>query len=134
MELSKDLTKAISKVSYYDVDAFISDAKAYIDAIYHRRMACVIVSVARSGMSRVLKFTSFEPHNEGKSGYYRQYNALFKALGYKADRNQEGFTVNGCGMDMIFHTNYSIIHRLMREGFITKKECEVLAQLTPTVL
>lgn len=133
MELSKDLTKAISKVSYYDVDAFISDAKDYISAVKEGRMLCVVVSVSNSGMSRTLKFNSCE---KGKNNnfWYRQYNGLFEALGYKPTKNRDGFRVNGCGMDMVFYTNYSIIHQLMREGFITKNECEVLAQLTPTVL
>ena len=44
------------------------------------------------------------------------------------------FTIGGCGMDMIFHTNYTIIHRLYKLGFMTKKECEKLCQMTPSII
>jgi hypothetical protein len=124
----KEVLKAISKNEYYSQERFIEDAKAYIKAIKERRMLCVITNVSPSGMSRSLKFHSYE------KSYYRQYWAFFKALGYREAKDRNAFVINGCGMDMIFHTNYTIIHRLFRLGFITKVECDDLAQQTPTNL
>ena len=108
------------------------NAVRYLKAIKENRMLCTIPHVSKSGMSRVIKFTEC---SKGKTRYnFLNFNMLFLALGYKRNKNHEGYNISGCGMDMIFHTNYSIIHKLCRLGFINKKECEVLAQATPTVL
>ena len=130
----KDLKviEAIKKSSikldhYYGIEkeeSFLNCAKDYISAIRQKRMICIIKSVSKSGMSRVLKFHSFE------KPYIRNYYSLFIALGYKKVDN--GFRVSGCGMDVIFHTNYTIIHRLHLLGLISKKERDLLAQRTPT--
>ena len=72
------------------------------------------------------------PKADLKGSDYRFYNfyGFFNALGYTKSGN--GFRVNGCGMDMVFNTNYVIIHKLHHLGFITKKECDILAQKTPS--
>jgi hypothetical protein len=133
IESDKELMKRINAITYYSVDLFISDVQTYIDAIREGRMLCVIPKVSPSGMSRQIKFHSWEPTE--RRGYYRQYWSLFTALGYsKARGNDNAFSINGCGMDMIFHTNYTNMHRFARWGFITKEECDHLAQQTPTVL
>lgn len=131
IQADKELVKAIEGTNYYSIDNFISDASDYIEATKAGRMLCVIPHVSRSGMSRVIKFHSWQP---GKRGYYRQYNGLFKALGYRESRDRSGFTISGCGMDVVFHTNYTNIHRLARLGFISRAVCESLAQNTPVVL
>lgn len=120
----KELTKRINSQNYYEVSMFISDVQTYIKAIKQRRMFCIIDSVSSSGMSRNIHFHSFEKK------YYRQYWTLFKVLGYTETKNNS-FRISGCGMDMIFHTNYSNIHTFYRLGFIDKKTCERLAQMTP---
>lgn len=128
----KEIVKNLKKLNYYDIKNFVDDAKTYIKAIKERRMLCVIKSVSSSGMSRNIKFNSCE---KAKTGYwYRQYSCLFITLGYTEVKGTDSFRIGGCGMDMIFHTNYSIIHKLKNLGFITKEECEKLAQETPTVL
>ena len=140
IEANKEILKGISKLNYYTVENFISDAKDYIKAITERRMLCVIEKVSSSGMSRNIKFHSCEQSGkdktatESRSFYYRQYRCLFMALGYTEVKNSDSFRIGGCGMDMIFHTNYTIIHRLHRLEFITKEQCEKLAQQTPVVL
>ena len=63
---NKELTKAINKISYYDIDRFISDCMRYISAIKEGRMLCNIKSISSSGMSRVLNFTSVEKHKNKK--------------------------------------------------------------------
>lgn len=128
----KQISKAISNNEYYSTEQFISDANTYIKAIKEGRMLCIIKSVSNSGMSRVIKFNSCERYNDRHS--FRQYCTLFETLGYKESKNRNGYTVHGCGMDMVFHTNYSIMYTFKRLGLITAKECEVLAQKTPTVL
>jgi len=119
-------------------DEFLSTAQNYINAIREGRMLCIIPKVSSSGMSRQIKFHSFEintkPLNRESVGYYCQYWSFFKMLGYSEARNGDAFTIGGCGMDMIFHTNYTIIHKLTRLGMLTEDECKTLAQMTPTVL
>jgi|688.fasta_scaffold115770_7 hypothetical protein len=128
--INKNIDK---KLKYYTIDNFINDALCYIKAIQEKRMINVIKSVSTSGMSRVIKFTSCEKGNN-KQYYQRNYNCLFIALDYTEAKHKDGFTIGGCGMDMIFHTNYSIIHKLHRLGFINKTECEKLAQMTPNTI
>ena len=120
----KEIQKNISKkLNYYTNTNFINDALCYIKAIKEQRMINVIKSVSASGMSRVLSFSSCEK-GTNKRYYQRNYNCLFIALGFTESRNKNGFAIGGCGMDMVFHTNYSIIHKLHRLGFINKKECQ----------
>lgn len=132
MKLTKEIEKAINAQRYYSVEDFEKDCLTYINAIESGRMMCSIHSVAKSGMSRVLSFHSCESQHNSDKCYYRQYSSLFCALGYKESGN--GFRINGCGMDMVFHTNYSIIHDFKQLELITKEQCDHLAQQTPTVL
>jgi hypothetical protein len=121
--------KKIDKQKYYDRGNFISDVKSYIKAIKEGRMFCVIDSVSQSGMSRNIHFHSAEKYKD-RFGF-RQYWTLFKVLGYTEGNSNNNFRISGCGMDMIFHTNYSNIHTFKRLGFLTDKECEKLCQMTP---
>lgn len=127
---NKELNKRITKVKFYDLNRLAEDALAYIAAIRERRMCCIIKSVSRSGMCRNMDFYSFEIH--GSSGYYRGYFSFFEVMGFTV--TEKGVRVGGCGMDMVFHTNYTVIHRLHRLGFITDGERDVLFQETPRVL
>jgi len=116
---------------YFSIEQFEGDIKRYIKAIKERRMICVIHSVSNSGMSRNLSFFATE---KGKHGFWiGNFYSLFVKLGFSPAKS-EGFKIGGCGMDMVFHTNYTIIHKLHRAGYITKKQCDVLAQNTPTCL
>ncbi len=132
---NKTLVKAISKVGYYSVEQFENDARSYISAIKDGRMINSIGSVSSSGMSRTMKFLSCEPSKDGGKFWYRQYSCLFLSLGFSQVRtNRDYFRIGGCGMDMVFHTNYTIIHKLAALGFITKDECSTLCQNTPTTI
>jgi len=126
---NNDLMESINE-EYYNFDLFYNDVIDYIKAIKEKRMLCVIHSVSQSGVSRVLSFHSCEKDKD-KHYYYRQYWVLFKVLGYTRANTYDGFRVNGCGMDMVFDTNYNNIHTFHNLGFITKKECNYLAQQTP---
>lgn len=135
----KALLKAIKAQSYADnkeeqVNDFIRNAERYIKAVKEGRLLCSIPSVSQSGMSRNMKFVEV---NGSKKDGFRVYNfwALFKMLGYSESRKeQDAFLISGCGMDMVFATNYNIIHQLHNLGFITKKQCDKLSQKTPPTI
>lgn len=130
---NKELNKAILSHKYYSIEQFVSDCERYLKAIEQKRMINTIKSVSASGMSRTIKFTSME---KSKHGFYvSNYNMLFTVLGFSKSRNDDFcFTIGGCGMDMIFHTNYTIIHKLHSLGFINKTKCSTLAQATPATI
>jgi len=135
MKITKELEKAIGKLPYYSLEQFELDAIAYISAIRERRMCCIIDSVAKSGMSRTLKFASCEGSTNRNQWYwYRQYTCLFLVLGFSEVKHSGYFRIHGCGMDMVFDTNYRIIHKLKQLELITPSEFEKLAQEKPTVL
>jgi len=133
--LTKDQIKLIEKaygINNNAIQNFESDAKNWIKAIKAGRMACVIVSVSSSGMSRKMKFNSFE--GTKTKGYFRQYLCFLQACGFTVKKKDWAITVGGCGMDMVFHTNYTVIHKLHRIGMLSKSECAKLAQMTPVIL
>jgi hypothetical protein len=133
IEANKEIQKNLKKLNYYSAEQFISDCQAYIKAIEDRRMICIIKSVSSTGMSRVIKFSAPQKSKDGKF-YYRNFNCLFITLGYSEAKNKDGFRINGCGMDMVFHTNYCIIHDMFRLGLINEEQKRHLAQETPVVL
>ena len=134
IENNKELIKKINSQNYYSIESFIKDAQRYIKAIEERRMICNILSVSSSGMSRTIKFLSCEKNKNNKEFYFSNYNQFFNVLGYTKSRSNDfAFTISGCGMDMIFHTNYTNIHRLGKLGLLNKKQVDKLAQYTPTI-
>ena len=118
------------------VDDFIYHGKRYIKAIKEGRMVCSIGSVSSSGMSRTIKFVEVA---RGKRGGQVHYNVMsfyqfFTLLEYTPVKNSDYFRISGCGMDMVFHTNYSIIGQLQRLGLVEKAVSEKLRQATPPVI
>lgn len=128
-----EISKRLRVESFYSVEQFVNDANRYVKAIKEGRMINSIGKVSSSGMSRTIKFLSCEG---SKNRYnYRNYFAFFRILGYSPENKMSHyFRIGGCGMDMIFNTNYNNIRLLHRLGFITKKECDKLAQMTPTTI
>lgn len=125
--------KNIEQLSYYDVDNFVKDARRYIKACKEERIICSINHVSSSGMSRDLKFLEFDKKNS--KGSLMTFFSVFKILDFKEAKNNRGyFKIGGCGMDMVFHTNYTIIHELHRMGFMTQKQCSILCQKTPQTM
>ena len=122
----------INKLSCYTEEEFIKDALMYARAIKDKRMICVIPRVSSDGTSRVMRFMSAEIINRNIRFVY--YNNFFRALGYKESKNRDGFIIRGCGMDMVHHTNYSIINTLYGLKILNRKEFEELSQRTPIVL
>lgn len=138
MELNRKELEAIikgyNKKNDYPIEeaTFIDHALRYIKAIKEGRMICSIGSVSKSGMSRTIKFLEMSK-GENKHFLYNFYQ-FFDALGYTKIKDSDYFRIGGCGMDMIFHTNYSIIHDLKRLGFIDKQESDTLAQASPHIV
>jgi hypothetical protein len=136
-ELNSDrfkwLLKNIEKQDYYSVDQFYNDCERYVKAIKDGRIICSIGSVSSSGMSRTIKFLEC---SKGRNRYnFMNFFSFFKALGYSDARSRDHyFKIQGCGMDMIFHSNYTNIHYMERLRIIGKKQCTDLAQQTPTVI
>jgi hypothetical protein len=84
-----------------------------------RVIYCVLRSVSKSGMSRVIDFYTIENNKpQYLSGLIRM------ALGYRMAKNG-GLVVGGCGMDMGFHVVYSVasvIYGGERGGYEIKSE------------
>lgn len=119
-----------------DLDAaaqrFEREAKQYIRAIEQNRVICFIHSVSHSGMTRRMTFMECKL-NTGYAKYsYTKLNQFISvAAGYPLSWNHE-LIIGGCGMDMVYNTNYTTISVLQRIGYLSKKRAEKLAQLTPT--
>lgn len=115
-------------------DEFKDNAKRYIKAIADRRMVCSIDSVSRSGMSRTIKFVEVSKRGGSYGHSMLNFWALFKVLGFTQAKDSDYFRIGGCGMDMIFHTNYTIIGQLERLGLVRKDRAAKLRQMTPYVI
>jgi hypothetical protein len=63
-----------------------------------------------------------------KTYHYRTYYAFLKALGYTFVKESTNIRVKGCGMNMLFATNYNIISDLYHLGLITKEEAVIAQQ------
>ena len=131
IENNKELLKGLKKVDM-SIDQFIRDAQTYLRAVKERRISYTVDTVSKSGMSRTLVITSCERWRwDGKLRYYyRQYNTMLQAMGYSVKRGyRDSIRVHGCGMNMLFATNYNIVWSLHRLGFINRKQCDVLCQM-----
>ena len=117
-----------------NIDTFLNHANRYINAIKEKRMICSIGSVSRSGMSRTIKFLEMKKNDTSNQHSLKNFYQFFDALGYSKIKNSDYFRIGGCGMDMIFNTNYTIMHDLKRMGLVSDEECRTLAQKTPSIV
>ena len=129
----RNIEKTLNIKDQTEKEIFFDNAKRYIKAIKQGRMICNIETVSKSGMSRTLKFLECSGNNKQGFRYYNFYR-FFASLGYSKVKNSNTFRINGCGMDMVFHTNYSNIRNLYSLGFLTKEQAEILEQKTPTII
>ena len=128
IELKKEMLKAIDNMDYYTQEDFIRDSNIYIKALKSGRLQYSVTNVSKSGMSRDILISSYE--GSMNKGYYRNYTFMLEVLGYKfASKYSSEIKISGCGMNMLFATNYNIIHTFKRIGLINQKSCDVLAQL-----
>jgi len=128
IELKKEMLKAIDNLDYYTQEDFIKDCNIYIKALKSGRLQYRVTNVSKSGMSRDILISSYE--GSMNKGYYRNYTLMLEVLGYKfASKYSSEIKISGCGMNMLFATNYNIIHAFKRIGLINQKSCDVLSQL-----
>lgn len=127
--LSKEVLNYINNSNFTEEEDFIRQAERYIKATKENRLICNIDKVTASGMSCTMKFLEFDKSKN--KGVVLDFWTLFKALGYTEVNRSGYFRLNGCGMDMEFNTHYNIIHNIYSMGFITKKQCDKLAQMKP---
>lgn len=131
IENNKELLKGLKKVDM-PIERFIDDAQTYLRAVKERRINYAVDTVSKSGMSRTLIITSCERWRwDGKIRYYyRQYNTMLQAMGYSVKHGyRDSIRVSGCGMNMLFATNYNIVWSLHRLGFVSRKQCDILCQM-----
>ena len=130
--LTQEFYKFTEKFVESDKAAIKRGAESYINDSRIGSLCCVVKSVSKNGMSRKLLFFSVNQNIECNCMPY-YYGYFLELLGYKASRNysDSSITVKGCGMDMVFDTNYRVISKLCDFGFITEAERDVLRQKTP---
>ena len=132
------IVKAYNKGRIYPAgtERFTEHAQRYIKAIKEGRMICSIGGVSKTGESRTIKFVEVAKNGKPCNKAYSMLNfhELFLMLDYSPAKNSDYFRIGGGGMDMIFHTNYSIIGQLHRLGFMSRKTSDKLRQMTPPVI
>ena len=135
-ELIKTYIKGYNKKNDFkiNIDTFLNHANRYINAIKEKRMICSIGSVSRSGMSRTIKFLEMAKNDTKDEHSLLNFYQFFDALGYTKIKDSDYFRIGGCGMDMIFYTNYTIMHDLKRMGLVSEEDCRTLAQKTPSIV
>jgi len=111
------------------IKEFVDTAKRYIKAVEERRLVATIGKVAPSGLSRTIKFVEVQK-NVGTLNFY----VFFKTLGFEQVKNSNYFRVHGCGMDMIFDTNYKIVMRLKNCNIIKEKTANKLINKSLTTI
>lgn len=125
--ISKEIEKRLSKEEYYTKEMLLKDIQDYIKALKEGRLQYMVISVSSNGMSRNILIQSCEQNKTNNNFYYRQYSRMFEMLGYKLSKDYY-IRVSGCGMNMLFATNYNLIHTFKNMNIISATEAETLAQ------
>lgn len=125
--LTKDIEKKLSKEEYYSKEMLLNDIQDYIKALKEGRLQYLVRNVSQSGMSRTILIQSCEQSKTNNSFYFRQYSRMFEMLNYKLDKDYN-IRVSGCGMNMLFATNYYLIQMFKSMNIITDAEAKILAQ------
>ena len=128
INLTKEMIKRLESNEYYSKEDFINDCKTYIKALKSGRLQYRVTNISKSGSSRDILISSFE--GSMTKGYYRNYINMLEVLGLNfVSKYSSEIRVKGCGMNMLFATNYNIIHTFKNIGLINNKQCETLAQI-----
>ena len=125
--LSKEIEKRLSKEEYYTKDMLLDDIQTYIKALKEGRLQYMVMNVSSNGMNRNILVQSCEQNKTSNNFYFRQYSRMFEMLGYKLNKDYN-IKVSGCGMNMLFATNYNLIHTFKNMNIISSAEAEILAQ------
>ena len=125
--LSKEIEKRLSKEEYYTKEMLLNDIQGYIKALKEGRLQYLVMNVSSNGMNRNILIQSCEQNKTNSNFYFRQYSRMFEMLGYKLNKDYY-IKVSGCGMNMLFATNYNLIHTFKNMNIISATEAETLAQ------
>ena len=125
--LSKNIEKRLLKEEYYNKELLLRDIELYINALKEGRLQYLVTKVSPNGMNRNILIQSCEQSKNTNNFYFRQYTRMFEMLGYKLDKDYN-IRVSGSGMNMLFATNYNLIHTFKNMNIITDAEAEILAQ------
>ena len=125
--LSKETEKRLSKEEYYTKEMLLDDIQDYIKALKEGRLQYLVMNVSQSGMNRNILIQSCEQNKTNNNFYFRQYSRMFEMLNYKLDKDYN-IRVSGCGMNMLFATNYYLIQTFKSMNIISESEANILAQ------
>lgn len=125
--LSKEIEKRLSKEEYYTKEMLLDDIQDYIKALKEGRLQYLVMNVSPNGMNRNILIQSCEQNKTNNNFYFRQYSRMFEMLGYKLNKDYY-LKVSGCGMNMLFATNYNLIHTFKNMNIISETEAKILAQ------
>lgn len=95
----------VSKTEYEESKKMLLESLKPGDTIYTQ-----VTHVSRSGMSRRIKLHTIKDN----APYFLTYHAA-RVLGWPS--NDAGIRADGCGMDMCFHTVYTLGRHLFPNGF-----------------
>ena len=128
----KKVSSSSMKFGKYDhIEDFMKTAVQYIQGVRQRRVISCVHSVAPSGMSRKASLKMLIKCSSENSFNMLYLNAFAQLVtGDKRDKDGN-IILTGCGFDVVWDLNYRIINSLCYLGFISKKECAVLAQQSP---
>ena len=128
IKLTNEMIKRLESNEYYSKEDFTNDCKTYIKALKSGRLQYRVTNISKSGLSRDILISSFEGNMN--KGYYRNYTNMLETLGFNfVSKYSSDIRVKGCGMNMLFATNYNIIHTFKNINLINKKQCEILARI-----
>jgi len=102
----------------------LKQLKKYMKLTKNNRVYARVVSVSRSGMSRVITF-----HATTKKGDMIQLNGLINRITGDSWSGYDGIRVYGCGMDMIFNTLYVINGYAINYGVVRVSKNKTLRDL-----
>lgn len=129
MQKLDEYVRANNSNPYYDAKDFIRDVENYIRSIQNRTLLCNIYSVSKSGMTRWMRFSYV--HKDGRGISF--VSLMMETLGWTQNRDLCS-KVSGCGMDMVFHCNYTTVWRIHSLGLITRKAAGKLSQMNPQLV
>tara|TARA_R100000734_G_C3263012_1_gene61140 strand:+ start:88 stop:465 length:378 start_codon:yes stop_codon:yes gene_type:complete len=108
MNSTKHIYKIAQKIcleNYRDFDYTLKELNRIKNALLNGRFYAGVVSVSRSGMSRKIKL-AYVYKNELRT---IRDPKLLKLAGVSPNGS-----ITGCGMDMLFHAQYTLFHNLHR--------------------
>ena len=126
-------TQKLIETNYCTIDEFVADASRYIAAVADGRLICANLVASKSGMSRSFSLVELTKQTKGVRSHLCSFYSLLNTLGYSIDSRTHAIRVRGCGMNMIWHTNYDIIRQLASMGLMNKTKAGRLSQLTPHI-